>query len=70
MSVDEDNVAWRKASQNLPWITVFDPNSINSQIIGAYNVNGIPTTFIIKGGEIVERVEDATRLKAAVGKYF
>lgn len=70
VSVDEDNVAWRKASQNLPWITVFDPNSINSQIIGAYNVNGIPTTFIIKGGEIVERVEDATRLKAAVGKYF
>ena len=70
VSVDDDNVAWRKASQNLPWITVFDPNSINSQIIGAYNVNGIPTTFIIKGGEIVERVEDATRLKAAVGKYF
>lgn len=70
VSVDEDNVAWRKASQNLPWITVFDPQSINSQIIGAYNVNGIPTTFIIKNGEIVERVEDATRLKAAVGKYF
>ena len=70
VSVDEDNVAWRKASQNLPWITVFDPQSVNSQIIGAYNVNGIPTTFIIKGGEIVERVEDATRLKAAVSKYF
>ena len=57
-------------AKNLPWITVFDPMSINSQTVGAYNVTGIPTTFIIRGGEIVERVEDATRLKAAVGKYF
>lgn len=70
VSVDQDNVAWRQAAQNLPWITVFDPMSINSQTIGAYNVTGIPTTFIIRGGEIVERVEDATRLKAAVAKYF
>ena len=70
VSVDQDNVAWRQAAQNLPWITVFDPMSINSQTIGSYNVNGIPTTFIIKNGEIVERVEDATRLKATVGKYF
>jgi mRNA-degrading endonuclease HigB of HigAB toxin-antitoxin module len=70
VSVDQDNVAWRQAAKNLPWITVFDPMSVNSQTIGAYNVNGIPTTFIIRNGEIVERVEDATRLKAAVGKYI
>jgi peroxiredoxin len=70
ISVDQDNVAWRRAAQNLLWITVFDPMSINSQNIGAYNVTGIPTTFIIKNSEIVERVEDASRLKAAVGKYF
>lgn len=70
VSVDQDNVAWRQAAQNLPWITVFDPRSINSQIVGAYNVTGIPTTFIIRGGEIVERIEDATMLKAAVAKYM
>ena len=70
VSVDQDNVAWRQAAENLPWITVFDPRSINSQYVGSYNVTGIPTTFIIKGGEIVERVEDATRLKAAVAKYM
>ena len=44
--------------------------SVNSQTVGAYNVTGIPTTFIIKNGEIVERVEDASRLKAAVAKYM
>ena len=70
VSVDQDNVAWRRAAQNLPWITVFDPMSINSQNIGIYNVNGIPTTFITKNSDIVERVEDASRLKAAVAKYF
>ena len=70
VSVDQDNVAWRQAAKNLPWITVFDPRSINSQNVGYYNVTGIPTTFIIRNGEIVERVEDATRLKSAVAKYM
>ena len=70
VSVDQDNVAWRQAAKNLPWITVFDPRSINSQYVGYYNVTGIPTTFIIRNSEIVERVEDASRLKAAVAKYM
>ena len=70
ISLDQDNVAWRQSAQNLPWITVFDPRSVNSQNVGNYNVTGIPTTFIIKGGEIVERVEDPTRLKAVVAKYM
>lgn len=70
VSLDQDNVAWRRAAKNLPWITVLDPNGVDSQTVGAYNVTGIPTTFIIKGGEIVERVEDATRLKSAVSKYL
>lgn len=70
VGLDEDNVAWRRAAKNLPWITVYDPNGVDSQSVGAYNVTGIPTTFIIKNGEIVERVEDATRLKAAVAKFM
>ena len=70
VSLDTDNVAWRQAAKNLPWITVYDPNGVDSKFVGAYNVTGIPTTFIIRGGEIVERVEDATRLKAAVARYM
>ncbi len=70
IGLDQNNVTWREAAKNLPWITVFDPMNINSQNVGTYNVTGIPTTFIIRGGEIVERVEDATMLKAAVAKYF
>ena len=70
VSLDQDNVAWREAAKNLPWITVFDPMSVNSSNVGIYNLNGIPTSFIIRGGEIVERIEDATQLKASVAKYF
>ncbi len=70
VSLDNDNVAWGQAAKNLPWITVLDPNGVDSQTVGAYNVTGIPTTFVIRNSEIVERVEDATRLKAAVAKYF
>lgn len=70
VSLDQDNVAWRQAAKNLPWITVFDPNGVDSNTVGAYNVTGIPTTFIIKNGEIVERVEDATKLKSAVARYL
>lgn len=70
VSVDQNSVAWRQAAQNLPWITVIDPMSINSQNVGNYNLTGIPTTFIIRGGEIVERIEDISLLKAAVAKYI
>lgn len=68
ISLDDDAVAWRQAAQNLPWITVYDHNGISSINVGAYQVTGIPTTFIIKNGEIVERVEDATRLEAATAR--
>lgn len=70
VSMDMDNVAWRQAAENLPWITVYDPMGVNSQIVGAYHVNSLATTFIIRNGEIVERVEDITGLKAAVAKYI
>ena len=70
VSLDDDNVTWREAAKHLPWITVYDPMSVQSNNLSAYNVNGIPTTFIIRNSEIVERVEDATKLKAAVAKYM
>ena len=70
VSLDQDNVAWRQAAENLPWITVFDPHSINSTYVGAYAVNSLATTFIICGGDIVARIEDPTTLKSAVAKYL
>ena len=70
VSLDQDNVIWREAAKNLPWITVFDPMGADSSNVGTYNVFGIPTSFIIRNGEIVERIEDATLLKASVARYM
>ncbi len=68
----DDNVSnWRTAAKNLPWITVYDAMGEFSQNVSAYNVEGVPTTFIIdRSGQIVDRVEDVNQLKAEVAKYI
>ena len=68
VSLDTDNVFWSQAAKNLPWITVYDPRGQNSTTLGIYQVMGVPTTFIIVGGDIVERVEDGSKLEAAVAR--
>ena len=71
MSIDPEEFQWRQSAVNLPWITVYDPMSIQSKNLMSYNVNGVPTSFIInRNGEISERVEDATKLASAVAKYM
>lgn len=70
VSLDPDNVAWLQAARNLPWITVYDPKGEMSNNVGYYQVRGVPTTFVIRNGEVVERVEDANRLQAAVARYL
>ena len=68
IAYDEDAVASRMAAQNLPWITVYDYQGQNSPNAGAYQVMVLPTTFIIRNGDIVQRVEDISQLKDAVAK--
>ena len=70
VSLDEDEYQWRQAAANLPWITVYNPQS-NARILLNYNVTEIPATFVINAkGELVERVEDITALDSAVAKIF
>lgn len=68
VSLDTDNVFWSQAAKNLPWITVYEPQGQNSRTIGVYQVMGVPTTFIIRDGDIVERIEDGSQLEAAVAR--
>lgn len=69
VSVDGNEVLWRQASKNLPWITVYNPAN-DSRALTLYNVGGIPTTFIISNGVLVERLEDVNKLESAVAKYL
>lgn len=46
VSVDDDQYAWREASRNLPWTTVFDAQGMVSGVLTKYNVTSLPTFFI------------------------
>jgi len=67
ISLDTDEHFWKNAAVNLPWICVIDPQSVNSDIVNKYNVQTIPTGFILnRKGEIVKRIENYAELEADI----
>lgn len=70
VSVDDNEYRWREAAKNLPWITVLSP-AHDATALSVYNVTSIPTSFIIdRTGQIVERIEDPSKLASAVARYM
>ncbi len=68
VSLDRDDVTYRQAAKNLPWITVYDPMGNFS---APYNLQSVPTAFIInRHGDVAERVDDVTRLPGIIAKYL
>lgn len=47
VSVDPDEHFWKTSTAALPWISVRDENGIQGQSLASYNVQTIPTFFII-----------------------
>lgn len=71
VSVDDDEFAWKQSAKNLPWITVYNSPADGSVNLMRYNVQTLPTTFIInRKGELVERVEDVTKLPSKLVSYM
>lgn len=71
VSLDADEHYWKTVSDNLPWTCVRDGNGVYSTIAATYNVQSVPTLFIIdKKGEIQKRGEDINDLDAAVKAYL
>lgn len=71
VSFDSDVHFWKTAANNLPWITVRDPQSVNTRLLSMYNVREIPTAFIFnREGEIVARVEDYSQLESELRKFL
>ena len=67
VSLDADQHFWKNAAVNLPWICVFDPQSIYSGNARMFNVQSIPCGFLFdRNGEIVSRIEDFTDLEKEV----
>lgn len=70
VSLDGDEFQWRESARNLPWITVYNSPKDGGETLMRYNVTALPATFVInRKGELVERIDDVTKLDAAVARY-
>ncbi|MEN6588515.1 MAG: thioredoxin family protein, partial [Proteiniphilum sp.] len=71
ISFDSDEHFWKISADNLPWITVRDPQSVNARLLSMYNVREIPTAFIMdREGDIVSRIEDYAKLSDELRKVW
>lgn len=71
VGIDADEYRWRWASQNIPWIAVYNQASEGANYLVRYNVTKIPVFFLIDAnGNLVERIDDITQLDKIAGKYL
>ncbi len=71
IAFDSNEVTWKEAARNLPWITVWNSPSDGPAPLALYNVGVLPMSFIINNkGELSKRVADPTELPKEVAKYF
>lgn len=47
VGLDGDEHFWKTQTAALPWVCVFDPDGVQSSYLGRYNVQGLPTFFLI-----------------------
>ena len=67
ISLDADEHFWKTSASKLPWITVRDPQGPYSSIINLYNVQQLPSYFIInKQNELYMRGEDVKDLETTI----
>lgn len=67
---DDNELNWRETARNLPWISVYNAPTDGPRFLNSYNVGALPALFIIKNGEILERLTDATKIEQTVAKYM
>jgi hypothetical protein len=71
VSVDKNESLWKESAENLPWITVYNSPNDGAKNLINYNVNLLPALFVIdRNGDLAERVDDITKLKAIIKKYL
>lgn len=71
IAFDADETLWRQTAAKLPWITVWNSTTDDFQPITSYNVDALPTTFIIdRQGTLRQRITDPTELAKEIKKYL
>ena len=67
VSLDADEHYWKTVADNLPWMCVRDPNGIYSTILSAYNIQQLPSYFLInRKSELSARGDMIEDMDAAI----
>lgn len=71
VSLDPNEQFWKTAASNLPWICVHDKSTVQSDYLRSYNVQAVPTYFLIdRNGDIVLRDAQVTDLNKEILKLL
>ncbi len=71
VSFDIDEHHWKVSADNLPWICVHDTENLYSSLIQLYNIQSLPTCFIIvDNGEQFIRPTSDDELEKELSKIF
>lgn len=66
----ENQHQWANASKELPWVNVFQSESATKTHLTQYAITSIPAFFIIRNGEITDRIDNIENLKESIKKYL
>lgn len=71
ISFDLDEHFWKTSADNLPWICVRDPNGVYSSTAAIYNVQKLPTYYLVnKNSELSARDENIKDLEEAIKRLL
>ncbi len=55
VSLDPEEHFWKENVSQVPWVCVHDPAGINSDVAAQYNVQQVPTYFLIDRGNVLQK---------------
>lgn len=69
ISLDRGLLLWKESTANIPWICVRDENGPDTKYIASYNIQSIPTIFLMdRKGVIVSRNSDFKTLNSEISR--
>lgn len=67
VSLDPDEHFWKQQTAALPWVSVYDPQGVDSQTLISYNIQGLPDYFLItRDNNLYKRAAQVKDLEAEI----